>query len=209
LDLEAIDGCIVSSVVPQAIPALRAFADKILPVPALVVGEDVRPNVEVRLADPLAVGVDRLVNALGGYRTYGGPLLVIDSGTALKFDRVAADGAFEGGAIAPGLVGSSAAMFSHCALLNSVPIEKPRRVVGRSTTEALQSGLYFGYLGLIEKMIARMREDSPEPLTVVVTGGVSILFEGDIAGVDYNDRQLTLNGLVEVWRDRAAAPALA
>jgi type III pantothenate kinase len=202
-----VDDCIISSVVPDCVSALRAFSHTHLGRRAIVVGEDTRPRLAIRLPDPEHVGVDRLINALGGYRTHGGPLLVVDAGTAFKFDIVARDGAFEGGAIAPGARAASEAMFKNCALAGAMSMDRPDRVIGRSTREAVRSGLYFGYLGLVEGMIVRMRATYPEPLTVIATGGVSAMFDGQIAGVDHHEAKLTLTGLVEVWRDLQGAHA--
>lgn len=200
LRLEDIDGCIVSSVVPQSVFNLRNLSRRYLHVEPLVVGENVDLGIEVRLANPAEAGSDRLVNALGGFLTYGGPLLLIDSGTATTFDLVGPDGAFEGGVIAPGINLSMQALHTAAARLPRVAIQKPDHVIGRDTVGAMQSGVYWGYVGLIEGLIDRIKAEYGQPLTVVATGGVASLFVGATDKIDKFDADLTIRGLLEIWR---------
>jgi type III pantothenate kinase len=200
--LEHLTGCIVSSVVPQSIFNLRNLARRYLHVEPMIVGENAELGIAIRIDNPAEAGADRLVNAIGGYMAYGGPLLVIDSGTATTFDVVAADGAFEGGAIAPGINLSMQALHEAAARLPRIAIQRPQRnrAIGTNTVAAMQSGVFWGYIGLIEGLIDRMRAEYPEPLTVVATGGVASLFEGATSKIDRFDPDLTIRGLLEIHR---------
>jgi type III pantothenate kinase len=203
LALGDLDGCIISSVVPQSVFNLRNLSRRYLHVEPLVVGENVDLGMEVRLPNPTEAGADRLVNALGGYITYGGPLLLVDSGTATTFDLVGADGAFEGGVIAPGINLSMQALHTAAARLPRVAIQRPDQVIGRGTVGAMQSGIYWGYVALIEGLIDRIKAEYGQPLKVVATGGVASLFVGATDKIDAFDADLTIRGLLEIWRRNA------
>ncbi|MEO8925939.1 MAG: type III pantothenate kinase [Caulobacteraceae bacterium] len=200
LSMAAIDGCIISSVVPQSIFNLRNLSRRYLHVEPMVVGENVDLGVDVRITKPSEAGADRLVNAIGAHVAYPGALLVVDSGTATTFDIVAADGAFEGGAIAPGINLSMQALHAAAARLPRVAIQKPARVIGKGTVEAMQSGIFWGYVSLIEGLIARMRAEYEAPLKVIGTGGVASLFEHATTAIDHFDHDLTIVGLLEIVR---------
>src|SRR5580698_2000970 len=172
LQFGVFDGCTISTVVPQSIFNLRNLARRYLKVEPLVIGENVDLGIEVRIDKPSEAGADRLVNAIGAHSLYEGPLLIVDSGTATTFDLVAADGAFEGGAIAPGINLSMQALHNAAARLPRVAIQKPAHVVGKGTVEAMQAGVFWGYVGLIEGLTERIRGEYGEPLTVIATGGV-------------------------------------
>jgi type III pantothenate kinase len=200
LKLGDLDGCIISSVVPQSIFNLRNLSRRYLKVEPKVIGENVDLGIEVRIEKPSEAGSDRLVNAIGGHASCGGPLIIIDSGTATTFDVVAADGAFEGGVIAPGISLSMQALHTAAAKLPRVAIQKPSRVVGKDTVGAMQAGVYFGYVGLIEGLIDRIKREYAKPMTVVATGGVASLFEGATDKIDVFDADLTIRGMLEIWR---------
>ena len=200
LKLSDLDGCIISSVVPQSIFNLRNLSRRYLNAEPLVIGENAELGVAVRLTKPSEAGADRLVNAVGAYIEYGGPLLVVDSGTATTFDLIGADGAFEGGVIAPGVNLSMQALHAAAAKLPRIAIARPEQVIGRDTVEAMQSGVFWGYIGLIESLIARIKAEYGQPLTVVATGGVVSLFEGATTAIDRFDADLTIRGLLEIWR---------
>ena len=195
-----LDACIISSVVPQSLFNLRNLARRYLKVEPLVVGENVDLGIAVRIQKPSEAGADRLVNAIGGYLAHGGPLLLIDSGTATTFDVVGKDGAFEGGVIAPGINLSMQALHTAAAKLPRVAIARPAHVIGTGTVEAMQSGVFWGYVALIEGLIARIRAEYGAPLKVVATGGVASLFEGATDAIDAFDPDLTLRGLLEIVR---------
>jgi len=200
LDLGQIDDCIISTVVPQSLFNQRNFARRYLKVEPFVVGENVELGVAVHITKPSEVGADRLVNAVGAHGSYEGALIVIDSGTATTFDVIAADGAFEGGAIAPGINLSLQALHEAAAMLPRIAIQRPDRVIGKDTVSNMQSGVFWGYVALIEGMVARMKAEWGKPMTVIGTGGVASLFEGATTAIDRFDPDLTIRGLLEIWR---------
>lgn len=205
LTMKSLTGCIISSVVPQSIFNLRNLSRRYLGVEPLIIGENAELGVEVRIDKPSEAGADRLVNAVGAHIAYPGPLIVIDSGTATTFDIVAADGGFEGGIIAPGVNLSMQALHDAAAKLPRIAIQRPERnrVVGTDTVTAMQSGVFWGYIGLIEGLIARIKAERGEHLTVVATGGVVSLFEGATDMIDHYDPDLTIRGLLEIHRRNA------
>lgn len=200
LQLGVFDGCIISSVVPQSIFNLRNLARRYLHVEPLVIGENADLGIEVRIDKPSEAGADRLVNAIGAHVAYPGDLIVIDSGTATTFDVIAADGAFEGGIIAPGINLSMEALHTAAAKLPRVAIQKPQRVVGTDTVGAMQAGVFWGYIAMIEGLTARIKAERDQPMTVVATGGVASLFHGATLAVDHFDPDLTIRGMLEIWR---------
>lgn len=200
LTLGDLDGCIISSVVPQSIFNLRNLSRRYLEVEPLVIGENVDPGMPVRILKPKEAGADRLVNALGAHLKYPGDLIVIDSGTATTFDVIAADGAFEGGVIAPGINLSLQALHEAAAMLPRIAIQKPEKVIGKDTVSNMQSGVFWGYIALIEGLVARIKAEWGKPMTVIGTGGVVSLFEGATESIDRFDPDLTIRGLLEIWR---------
>ena len=200
LAMGAFDACIISSVVPQSIFNLRNLSRRYLHVEPMVIGENVDLGIEVRIEKPSEAGADRLVNAIGAHIVYPGDLIVIDSGTATTFDVVAADGALEGCAIAPGINLSMEALHQAAAKLPRVAIQKPQRIIGKDTVGAMQSGVFWGYIGLIEGLIARIKSEWDRPMTVVGTGGVASLFHGATTSIDKFDPDLTIRGMLEIWR---------
>ena len=205
LQFGVLDACIISSVVPQSIFNLRNLARRYLHVEPLVIGENADLGIEVRIDKPSEAGADRLVNALGAHIVYPGDLIVIDSGTATTFDVIAADGGFEGGVIAPGINLSMEALHSAAAKLPRVAIQRPRKVVGTDTVGAMQSGVFWGYIALIEGLIARIKAERGTAMTVVATGGVASLFHGATTAIDHFDPDLTIRGLLEIHRRNTAA----
>jgi type III pantothenate kinase len=202
LSLKLLTGCIISSVVPQSIFNLRNLSRRYLQVEPLIVGENAELGIAVRIDKPSEAGADRLVNAIGAHIEYPGPLIVIDSGTATTFDIVAADGGFEGGIIAPGINLSMQALHDAAAKLPRIAIQRPERnrVVGTDTVTAMQSGVFWGYISLIEGLIGKIKAERGEHLTVVATGGVVSLFEDATTMIDHYDPDLTIRGLLEIHR---------
>ena len=203
LKIGVLDGCIISSVVPQSIFNLKNLSRRYLNVEPLVIGDNVELGIPVRITKPSEAGADRLVNAIGAHLKYSGDLIVIDSGTATTFDVIAADGAFEGGVIAPGTNLSLQALHEAAAMLPRIAIQKPDRVIGKDTVSNMQSGVFWGYVSLIEGMVARMKAEWAKPMTVIGTGGVASLFEGATDSIDHFDADLTIRGLLEIWRRNA------
>jgi type III pantothenate kinase len=200
LKFEMLDACIISSVVPQSVFNLRNLARRYLKVEPLVIGENVELGIPVRLEKPSEAGADRLVNAIGAHAVFSGDLIVIDSGTATTFDIVAADGGFEGGVIAPGINLSMEALHAAAAKLPRVAIRRPVKTIGRDTVGAMQAGVFWGYIALIEGLIARIKAEWGRPMTVVATGGVASLFQGATDSIDHFDSDLTIRGLLEIHR---------
>jgi type III pantothenate kinase len=191
----------ISTVVPQAIDPLRQMARNYFGCHGFVVGEDLEPGIEVNIDHPREAGADRLVNAVAAHRRYGGDLIVVDFGTATTFDVVTAGGVYRGGAIAPGINLSLEALSRAAAKLPRIAVARPERVIGRATIAAMQSGVYWGYVGLIEGLVARVRAEFGGPMKVVATGGLSSLFATGTNLFDHVDPDLTMFGLVEIYGD--------
>lgn len=200
LSLKDIKSCIISSVVPQSLFHLRNLARRHVGVEPMVVGEGLELGIAVRIDKPAEAGADRLVNAVGAFVAHGGPLIVIDSGTATTFDIIGGDGAFEGGVIAPGINLSMQALHTAAAKLPRVEIKSPGKVIGKDTVSAMQSGVFFGYIDLIDGLCARVRAEYGQPMKVVATGGVASLFEGVSEEIEIYDSDLTSRGLLEIFR---------
>ena len=203
--LSSIDDCVISTVVPQSLFHLRNLSRRYFNCEPFVVGHKNIPGVEVRIAKPSEVGADRLVNAVGAFMAHGGPLIVVDSGTATNFDIIGADGGFEGGVIAPGINLSMQALHDAAARLPRIAIEKPDKVIGADTVGAMQSGVFWGYVSLIEGLIRLIRNEYGKPMKVVATGGIASLFEGATDVIDIFDPDLTIRGLLEIHKRLEAA----
>jgi type III pantothenate kinase len=196
-----IKSCIISTVVPQALFNLRNLSRRYVGAEPMVIGEDgLKLGIEVRIDKPNEAGADRLVNAVGAFIEYGGPAIVIDSGTATTFDIVAADGAFEGGIILPGINLSLQALHEAAARLPRVEIRDPGRVIGKDTVSAMQSGIYFGSIDMIEGLCKRIKAEYGKPMKTIATGGVASIFEGAFPSIDHFDQDLTSRGLLEIFK---------
>ena len=196
LDLR-IDDVVISSVVPQVVLNLRILCATYYDTRPLVVGKpDCDLPVGVRVDDGTIVGADRLVNTVGAFDRHGGDLIVVDFGTATTFDVVDKDGAYIGGVIAPGVNLSLRALHEAAAALPHVDITKPQHVIGRNTVDCMQAGVFWGYVGLIERINAEIRAEHGRPMKVIGTGGLAGLFD-QITGVfDALEADITLHGLV-------------
>jgi len=196
-----IDSAIVANVVPRAAWALRTLCRRWFDCEPLVVGEPgVDLGIGVLVDKAEEVGADRLVNTVGVHAACTGPAIVIDFGTATTFDVVDAEGNYCGGVISPGINLSLDALDRAAAKLPRVAVERPETVIGTSTVPAMQSGVYWGYVGLIEGLVARIREEFGEAMTVVATGGLAPLFAEATDAIDRLDPDLTMRGLVEIHR---------
>ena len=201
VSLDAIDGCVISTVVPQAQFNFRNLARRYLNLEPLFIDDpSLKNSMEIRIRRPEQVGQDRLVSGLGAHMTYPGNLIVIDSGTATTFDIIAADGAFEGGIIAPGINLSVSALHNAAAQLPRIAIQKPEAVIGQDTVSAMQSGVFWGYIGLIDGLVKRIKTEYGKPMTVIATGGVASLFEGASDTIDHYDPDVTICGLLEIYK---------
>src|SRR4051794_13581293 len=172
LDYKDIRETIIAPVVPQALFHLRMFCERHLNAPPLVIGEPgVELGIKVLMDRPNEVGADRLANAVGGHLLYPGPLIIVDFGTATSFDITDAEGNFIGGAIAPGINLSLEALHMATAKLPRIALEAPSRVIGKDTLGAMQSGVYWGYVGLIEGLVSRIAQEHGAAFTTIATGG--------------------------------------
>ena len=194
-----IDGMIISSVVPGVTEWLRALGESLLSVETRVARSTASLGIEVHTDNPAEVGSDRVVNSLAARERYGAPAIVIDFGTATNFDVVDPEGRYVGGALAPGLVVALEAMASRAARLFSVELDFPQQALGSNTVEAMQSGLMFGYLSLVEGMIARLEGEIDGEPTVISTGGLGARFAAHSTMIDHHDEFLTLYGLKLAW----------
>lgn len=192
---------IISSTVPRVVFNLRIFADRFFGCRPLVVG---KPNCLLphpsRVDQGTQVGPDRLVNAAGAFDRHGGDLIVVDFGTATTFDVVDQDGAYVGGAIAPGVNLSLEALHQAAAALPHVDISKPQRVVGTNTVACMQSGVFWGYVGLVREICARIKAERDRPMRIISTGGLAPLFQQTEALFDAFEDDLTMHGLTVIHR---------
>jgi type III pantothenate kinase len=201
-----LDSAIIATVVPASLFDLKLFCRRYLHCEALVVGEPIVDlGIEVHVDRPTAVGADRLVNTVAAHARYKGALIVVDFGTATTFDIVSARGDYEGGVIAPGVNVSAAALHQGAAMLPRVAIQRTQSVIGKDTVPAMQSGLYWGYIGLVEGLVARIKAEYGEPMTVIGTGGLANLFHRQTQAIDHLDPDLTIRGLVLVHKRNAGA----
>jgi type III pantothenate kinase len=206
LELKRIDSAIIASVVPHSLFDLTKLCEEHLKTRPLIVGDPaVKLGIQVKMDIPVStVGADRLANAVGGNITYKKPLIVVDFGTATTFDVVDGEGNYLGGAISPGVNLSVEILHSATAMLPRIAVERPKRVIGKSTTEAMQSGIFWGYVGLVEGMVERIKQEFGEELAVIATGGLAPLFVGASPLLDHLDPDITMRGLVEIYRRNQA-----
>src|SRR3982750_55175 len=206
LEFGLLNACVISSVVPQSLFNLRNLSRRYLHVEPLIIGENAELGIEVRITKPSEAGADRLVNAIGAHIVYPGDLIVIDSGTATTFDVVAADGGMEGWALAPGINLSMEALHQAAAKLPRVAIQRPRgnTSIGKDTVAAMQSGVFWGYIALIEGLCQRIKAEWDRPMTGLGTGGAASLFQGAPGAIAHFDPDLTIRGMLEIYRRNTA-----
>jgi type III pantothenate kinase len=199
LETTVVDGVAVSSVVPPLDTTLRRLCETYFKVRPLFIEPGVKTGLPVLTDNPSEVGADRVVNCVAAYELLGGPAVVVDMGTATTFDVVSKKGEFLGGAIAPGLGISADALFARAARLTRVEIKKPSKIIGTSTTDNIQIGLYYGYIGLVDGILERLiAELGPETKTIA-TGGLAKLIAADSKYLKRVDEMLTLTGLRLIW----------
>jgi type III pantothenate kinase len=190
----------IASVVPPITESLATATLHYLHCRPLVVNETVKTGLRLLYDDPAQVGADRIVDAVAGYRIYGGPVCIIDFGTATTFDAVSADGVFLGGAIVPGIGIAADALFTRTAKLPRVGLDRPPSAIGKNTVHSLQSGLLFGYVGLVEGMVARFRSELGAAMNVIATGGLAGIIAKETAAISVVAPWLTLEGLRIIYR---------
>src|SRR3990170_3935626 len=190
-----VDGVGISSVVPPLLDTLDRLARTYLGTAPLVVGPGVRTGMRILYENPKEVGADRICNAVAAYAKYGGPVIVVDLGTATTFSVVSAEGDFVGGAIAPGIGISVDALAEHAAQLHRVELVRPRQAIGRSTVTAMQAGILFGFVGQVEEVLRRMQDELGAPAGTIATGGWADLIIRELRGVQHHEPLLGLEGL--------------
>jgi type III pantothenate kinase len=199
LDPGSINEVVISNVAPATLFNLRVLCDRYFDCRPLVVGkDDCRLPIDVRVDTPSEVGADRLVNTASAFQTYGPNLIILDFGTATTFDVVGRDGAYVGGVIAPGVNLSLEALKNAAAHLPHIDITQPQQVVGTNTVHCLQSGAFWGYVGLIEGVCARISAEKERSMKVIATGGLSPLFARATEVIEHVDPDLTMRGLVYI-----------
>jgi type III pantothenate kinase len=194
-ELSAVTGVVIASVVPTVNPALVEASRRYLKCEPVMVGPGVKTSVRIRYENPRDVGADRIANALAAYTKYGGPVVVIDFGTAVTYDAIDADGDYLGGAIAPGIEISLDALVSHTAMLRRVEPVAPDSIIGRNTINSIQSGLVWGFVAQVEGMVKRMVDELGGRARVIATGGQAPLVAALTSVIEATDPLLTLEGL--------------
>jgi type III pantothenate kinase len=200
LSSSQITDAVLCSVVPPLITTFEELCKRYFKILPLVIGAGVKTGIRICMDNPREVGADRIVNAVAAHKLYKGPVIVIDMGTATTFDAVSKDGDYLGGAIAPGIVIATEALFTRTAALPRVDLTYPKKAIGTSTIAAMQSGIVFGYMGLIEGIVTRIREELGGKAKVVVTGGYSKLFAEKTPVIDVVNPDLTLIGLRLIYQ---------
>lgn len=203
LAFEDIDHAIISSSVPPLVTTFDELCQRYFKVQPLVVGPGIKTGVRISIDNPREVGADRVVNAAAAHRLYGGPLIVIDFGTATTLDAVSKDGDYLGGAIAPGINISAEALFEHAAKLPRVELIRPQKAIGTNSVAAMQSGIIFGYVGLIEGIVARMQKELGGNARVIATGGLADVIASETEVVSALEPDLTLVGLRFIYEMNA------
>jgi type III pantothenate kinase len=195
LEVKSVQGTVISSVVPPLDSTLRDVCERYFQIKPLFIEPGVKTGMPVHYDNPAEVGADRIVNSVAAFEKFGGPCIVVDFGTATTFDAVSTKGEYLGGVITPGIGISADALFEHTARLPRVDIRKPPRVLATNTVNSLQSGLYYGYLGLIDGILERLMAELGSDVKVVATGGLALLMGGGSKYIREVDDLLTLEGL--------------
>ena len=205
IEVKGIHGIVISSVVPPLDSTLRQVCERYFNTKPLFIEPGVKTGMPVLYENPAEVGADRIVNSVAAFDKFGGPCIVVDFGTATTFDCVSAKGEYLGGVICPGIGISADALFEKTARLPRVDIRQPARVIGSTTVGSLQSGLYYGYLGLVDGILERLLGEMGKEATVVATGGLAGLIGTGSKYIKHVDDLLTLDGLRLIWERNVAA----
>ncbi|MBM7543183.1 type III pantothenate kinase [Amphibacillus cookii] len=201
LSFSVVNDIMISSVVPPIMYALESMAEKYFNRKAIVIGETpIDSYLKMKYPNPAELGADRIVNAVGAIAEYGSPLIVVDFGTATTYCYIDESASYVGGAIIPGIKISLDALYSQAAKLPKVEITHPKNIIGLSTVDAMQSGLYFGYVGQVDEMVRRFKKESGQNPKVIATGGLAELIADESTTIDIVDPALTLKGLNEIYQ---------
>jgi type III pantothenate kinase len=200
IDIGSIEGSIISSVVPDVMHALTGAVARYTGTNSIIVGPGVKSGIRIVTEDPRSIGADRIVDAVAAYEKYGGPVLVIDFGTATTYDLVTKNGEFSAGITAPGIRICSEALWKQTAKLPNIEIKKPKSILAQETTSSMQAGLVYGQIGQTEYIIRKVREESGlDDIKVVATGGMGRLIADETDEIDVYDSSLTLEGLKIIY----------
>lgn len=199
IPMKKVKALVISSVVPPLMLALEKMSKKYFGLEPLVVGPGIKTGISIKYDNPREVGADRIVNALAGYELYGGPLIIVDFGTATTFCAISAKGEYLGGAIAPGIGISTEALFARAAKLPRVELVKPPTVIGKNTINSMQSGIIYGFAGQVDAIVRRIKKEMQADPLVVATGGLAELIAQESAAINRVDPLLTLTGLRIVY----------
>lgn len=201
LNIKDIRDVIISSVVPNIMYSLERAIKKLFNIEALVVGPGIKTGINIKYDDPAQVGADRIVNAIAAYEKYGGPLIIVDFGTATTFCAISELGEYLGGAIAPGIRISSEVLFEKTAKLPRVELIRPDKIIGKNTINSMQAGIIYGYVGLVEYIIKKMKSEFGKsgPVKVIATGGFANLIASEVVSINKVDRFLPLEGLKIIY----------
>jgi type III pantothenate kinase len=193
--VDDVDGIAIASVVPPLLGTFVGLSEDYFDCTPLVLDAGVRTGVRIRYDNPRDVGADRVANAVAAHRLYGGPACVVDFGTATIFDAVSAEGDYLGGAIAPGIVIATEALFARTAKLPRIDLMSPPKAIGSNNVQAIQSGILFGYVGLVEGMVSRFRQELGPDMKVIATGGLAEIIAQETDAIQSVDPWITLKGL--------------
>lgn len=199
LTFNNITGAIVSSVVPPVTPTLERMIQTYFGVTPFIVGPGVKTGISIVYDNPREVGADRIVNAVAAFNKYGGPLIIVDFGTATTFCAISERGEYLGGAIAPGIGISTEALFQRASKLPRIEIVRPRNIIGKNTISGMQAGIYYGFCGQVDRIVQLMTKELCGNVKVIATGGLAELIAGDSEMIQIVDPFLTLEGLLNIY----------
>ncbi len=201
INLKVVKDTIVSCVVPPLLNPVEEFCRRYFDIKPMIVGPGLKTGIPIRYDNPKEVGADRIVNAVGAYEKYRKALIVVDFGTATTFDYITGDGAYMGGAISPGVAISCEALFQNASKLPRVEIfAQPKSVIARDTISSMNVGIIYGYAGLVDGIVRRMKKESGEDLVVIATGGLAPLICEASETIDHVEEFLTLEGLMSIYK---------
>lgn len=200
MSTQDVDGIIISSVVPPLTPTLEEVARNYLDKTPLMVGPGIKTGMPILYDNPREVGADRIVNAVAAYHRYRCPVVIVDFGTATTFDVVSEKGEYLGGVIAPGITISTDALFIHTSKLPRVEIRKPKNIIGKNTVHSMQAGIFHGYVGLVDGIVEKIKQEMESELTVIATGGLASIIAPETQTIKEIYENLTLDGLRLIWK---------